>query len=50
MTIYEKKQRQERAITLMEIAFDLLNGMRETQADADDLHQAIKALKEDNSL
>lgn len=46
----EKKKRKEQAITLMEIAQNLLDGMPETQADADDLWQAIKSLKEDDSL
>ena len=50
MNIEEKKKRKEQAITLMEIAFSLLDGIRETQADSDDLWQAIKALKEDDSL
>ena len=46
----EKKKRKEQAITLMEIAQTLLDGLPETQADADDLWQSIKALKEDDSL
>ena len=50
MTIKERKKRKEQAITLMEIAQNLLDGMPETQADADDLWQSIKALKEDDSL
>jgi len=46
MTIKERKKRKEQAITLLEIVFDLLDSMSETQADADDIWQAIKSLKE----
>ena len=49
MTIKEKKKRKEQAIALLERAFDLLDSMRETQAEAEDIYQTIKSIKENES-